>query len=74
MLFRSGEAGQGSREGPDRPLFSTLAPLLPTGAVSKRGASPGRWMPLVANRSPTLRAEPGGRGRALELGQSMTKG
>ncbi|XP_055250787.1 uncharacterized protein LOC129536037 [Moschus berezovskii] len=60
-----GKVGQGWREGPDRPLapFSTLAPLLPTRAVSKRGASPGRWMPLVANRSPTLRAQPGDRGR-----------
>lgn len=38
-------------------------PSPPPGSVRKRRARPGRWMPLVANRSPGLRAEPGGRGR-----------
>lgn len=42
-------------------------PSPPPGAVRKRRARPGRWTPLVANHSPALRVEPGGRGQRPQL-------
>lgn len=58
---RRGGAGLSRGGRRSRPCPSPPPP--PPRWVRKRRAGPGRWMPLVAKRSPAPRAPPGSRGR-----------